>query len=84
MRVEFDASELRALVRQVVVQVLVELQWPTGRLAVSEAEAAVAVGVNRHVLRDLRLAGKVSFSRVGRKIVYRQSDLRQLLQTEGV
>lgn len=80
MRFELDASELEDLVRGVVTEVLGAVDWPQGRLALTETEAAAALGVNRHVLRDLRLAGKLAGQRVGRRIVYQRSHLVNLLQ----
>jgi hypothetical protein len=59
MEFHFDSEETRDLIRQVVVEVLAVIDWPVDRLALTEAEAAKACGVGRHVLRDLRLVGKI-------------------------
>jgi hypothetical protein len=75
MRLEFAKNEIEELVRQVVAEVLVGIDWPQGRIALNEQEAAKACGVNRHVLRDLRLSGKLKAKKVGRKIVYCRDDL---------
>lgn len=75
MNLKFDREELRPIVRELLNEVLVAMGWPVGRIALDEAEAAAACGVGRHVLRDLRLAGKFRGRRLGRKIVYLPSDL---------
>jgi len=51
------------------------VDWPNGRLALDEAEAARACGVGRHVLRDLRLAGKIKARKLGKKVIYTRTDL---------
>jgi hypothetical protein len=78
--ITFDGPELRPLIKTVVIEVLAELdhlkQAHDGRLAYSEAEAASMLGLNQHQLRDLRLDGKISHSRiVGGKIRYTLQDL---------
>jgi hypothetical protein len=80
MRLEFAKDEIEAVVRQVVAEVLATIDWPQGRLALDESEAATACGVARHVLRDLRLAGKLPGRRLGRKIVYLRDDLLNALR----
>lgn len=75
MHLELNAGEIESLVRNVVTEVLATIDWPQGRLALTEEEAAASLGVNRHVLRDLRLAGKLTARRLGRKIVYTRNDL---------
>jgi hypothetical protein len=79
MRLQFDQDELRDLVREVVAEVVTAIDWPAGRLALDEAEAAQACGVARHVLRDLRLRGKTKGRKLGRKIVYTRDDLLAVL-----
>jgi hypothetical protein len=54
-------DELHELVREIVSMTLAAIDWPVGRLALMELEAAEAWGVRRHVLRDLGLADSVSF-----------------------
>lgn len=84
MEVKFDRNDLRDLVREAVAQVLAELEARRpdldGRLAYSEAEAADLLGLKHHQLRDLRLAGKVEFSRVvGARIRYTTAQLLDYL-----
>lgn len=73
-------DELRPLVREVVEAVLTETdqlrQLLNGKLAVTEPEAAALLGLNAWQLRDLRLAGKITHSRiVGGRIRYTLDDL---------
>lgn len=70
MRFELDQAELSQLIRTVVRESLCELGWPAGRLALREHEAAAALGVARHVLRDMRLRGRIKGTRIGRTVVY--------------
>ena len=79
MRLQFDQDELRDLVREVVTEVVTAIDWPPGRLALDDAEAAQACGVARHVLRDLRLTGKIKGRKLGRKVVYTRDDLLAIL-----
>jgi hypothetical protein len=79
MRLQFENDELRDFITGVVHQVLVAIDWPQGRIALTEAEAAQACGVARHVLRDLRLAGRLKGRRLGRKVVYLREDLLRTL-----
>ena len=79
MQLSVDPEEVRSIVREIVNQVLSAIDWPNGRVALDEAEAAQACGVGRHVLRDLRLAGKIKGRKLGRKIVYTREDLLNAL-----
>lgn len=84
---QLDPDEFRPLVRLVVEEVMSELarqhQLVNGRMALSESEAAELLGLNAWQLRDLRLEGKVSCSRiVGRRIRYTLADLQQYLDTD--
>lgn len=79
MHLAVDDAELKSLVNEVVEQTLSALGWPTGRVALTEAEAAQACGVKRHVLRDARLRGELAGRRVGKGILYTPDDLRSFL-----
>ena len=61
--------------------------WPAGRVSLEEREAAEAVGVPYHVLRDARLRLRLPHSKVGRTVVYTAEQLRRGLdrmeQTHG-
>ena len=75
MRFEFDDGALSNLVREVVNATVAELGWPQDRVALTEQEAAAACGVGRHVLRDLRLAGRLEGTKLGRRVVYTRGQL---------
>jgi hypothetical protein len=45
MHFTLDTDEIRTLVRAVVSETLAELDWPKGRLALGEMEAAKACGL---------------------------------------
>ena len=73
--IQVDPADLRPMVETVVREIFGLLDWPPGRLALTEPEAAQAIGVPRHVLRDARLTGELLGRRVGRRVVYTRSDL---------
>jgi hypothetical protein len=81
MEIAFDRETLRGLVQEVVMEVVGLGDWPDGRLALDEAEAAAACGVARHVMRDLRLAGRIKARKLGRKIVYTRADVLAALSS---
>jgi len=93
MQLIVDAVELKALVRDVIRETLAELRASgetlgidrDGPIAISEAEAAHRLGLQRHQLRDQRLKGRVPFSRGPRgRILYRTSDLEAYLAARRV
>lgn len=76
----FSPEELAPLIRQIVAVVLNESEQIkrllNGKLALPEPEAAALIGLNTWQLRDLRLAGRISYSRiVGGRIRYTLEDL---------
>lgn len=81
----FDDSVLRPLIERVVGTVLDRLEAQREaigeRMAYSEAEAAALLGVQRHVLRDARLRGELSGSRVGKGIRYERDELLRFLRS---
>ncbi len=86
MQIRFDTDEIRETIRQVVAEVLATIDWPAGRLSLTESEAAAACGVGRHVLRDLRLAGTLRARKLGKKVVYTRTDLLaalEIVQSDG-
>lgn len=85
-----DIRELAPLIREVVRAVIDELQaerdasgGQSERIGLTEREAAQALGLPYHVLRDARLQGRLPIgpTRLGRKLVYSRESLRQLLNT---
>ncbi len=83
VEVKFDRQLLHELVKQVLSEAGELLDWPAGRIALPEDEAAQACGVGRHVLRDLRLSGVIKAHRLGRKVVYTRADLIAALHSSA-
>jgi hypothetical protein len=54
----------------------------SNRLAFNEAEAASLLGVKSHVVRDARLRGEISSTRVGGRIAYTRDDLLHYLENQ--
>ena len=82
--VTLSPDELRPLVRPIVKEVVRELddrrRAAQGKLAFTEAEAAEMLSLNSWQLRDLRLEGKITYTRVvGRRIRYTLKDLEDYL-----
>ncbi|WP_428303702.1 helix-turn-helix domain-containing protein [Lacipirellula sp.] len=53
---------------------------PNNRLAYSEPQAASALGVKSHVLRDARLRGEIKATKVGGRHAYMRDDLVNYLE----
>jgi hypothetical protein len=80
-----DRDELKPVVKEIVNLVFAELQQfrllVSGKLALTEPEAAGLLGLHAWQLRDLRLAGKIGHSRiVGNKVRYTVDDLLDYLR----
>lgn len=73
-----NRDSLRELVSEVIHR-LPSVNFPEGRIALTEDEAAKACGVAGHVLRDLRLTGQIKARKLGRRVVYTQADLLSAL-----
>lgn len=80
--IQVDPAELRDVLETVVREILELLDWPMGRIALTESEAAQSLGVPRHVLRDARLAGELCGRRVGKRVVYTREDLVEFLHRD--
>src|ERR1700733_3747753 len=80
LQLTFDRTLLRELIEEVLRETFSVLDWPAGRIALDEDEAAQACGVRKHVLRDLRLSGAIKAQKIGRKFVYTRSDLLAVLR----
>lgn len=83
---KLDASDIRDLlpvIAAVVADVLAELRTDEAtvgqQLAMTEPQAAAALGIAPHVLRDARLRLEISGSRVGKKILYERAELLRFL-----
>jgi hypothetical protein len=86
MRIERDHETLRPLVHMAVAEALGRMEEEraklSGRLAFTEPEAAVMLGVKAHVLRDCRRRGELQGAKVGSKIVYTRADLLGFLERQ--
>lgn len=83
-----DIADLAPVIREVVRATLAELQaadakFGTGRIGFTEAEAAAAMGLQRHCLSDARRRGEISARRVGKKYVYSRETLARYLAEGG-
>jgi hypothetical protein len=80
-----DIVELAPVIREVVQATIDELKSNSGllgatdRIALTEEEAAQAIGVQRFRLRDARLRGEVVGRKVGRIVCYERGELVRFL-----
>ena len=86
LKIEFDRDALRPLVHLAVAEALDRMEEErakfNSRLAFTEPEAAVLLGVRAHVLRDCRRRGELQGAKVGSRIVYTRADLLELLERQ--
>ena len=86
VRIQFDREDLRPLVQLAVAEAMDHLEEERaklhGRLAFTEPEAAVLLGVKPHVLRDCRRRGELQGAKVGSRIVYTRADLLEFLERQ--
>ena len=86
LQIQFDEDALRPLVHLAVAEALDRMEEErakfNGRLAFTEQEAAVLLGVKPHVLRDCRRRGELQGAKVGSKIVYTRADLLDFLDRQ--
>ena len=86
LQIQFDEDALRPLVHLAVAEALDRMEAErakfNGRLAFTEPEAAVLLGVKPHVLRDCRRRGELQGAKVGSKIVYTRADLLDFLDRQ--
>lgn len=81
-----NPDEIRPLVREIVEAVVEDAEHHrhllNGKLAMTESEAAALLGLNPWQLRDLRLSGQISYSRiVGKRVRYTLDDLLGYLRS---
>ena len=55
-----------------------------GKLALDEASAAAACGIQRHALRDARMRGELTGTRPDRRICYEICELRAWMEKNRV
>ncbi len=86
LKIQFDENDLRPVVRLAVAEALDRMEEEraklNGRLAFTEPEAAVLLGVKPHVLRDCRRRGELQGAKVGSRIVYTRADLLEFLERQ--
>ncbi len=80
LNVTIDPDSFEPIVQAIVTETLIQVRAEEARigdkLAFSEEEAARLIGIEPHVLRDARLRGDISASRIaGRRIRYLRQDL---------
>lgn len=84
VKLEFDRDALRPLVEMAVAEALEKIEDErakfNGRLAYTEPEAAVLLGVKPHVLRDCRRRGELQGAKVGSRVLYTRADLLDFLE----
>ena len=80
MQLVLDNEALKPLIRAIVAEVTTTI-GPTGanRLAYTEPEAAAALGIRPHQLRDARLRGEIRSTRLGGRIGYTTTALQAYL-----
>jgi hypothetical protein len=86
LQIQFDHDAIRPLIHLAIAEVIERMEADraklSGRLAFTEAEAAVLLGVKPHVLRDCRRRGELAGAKVGSKIVYTRADLLEFLERQ--
>lgn len=80
MNLSLDANDLRPIVVDVVRETLAAIRDSAavldgGRLAYTESEAAAALGCRPHVLRDARIRGEITPTKIGGRIGYERAEL---------
>ena len=89
LNISLDADALRPVIEAAVAETMARLTADSAnmgdKLAFDEQEAARLLDIEPHVLRDARLRGCISASRItGRRIRYAKSDLLEYLQRNRV
>jgi len=84
MRLELNPDDLRPLVQAVVAEVVAARTDADsklgGRLGFTEPEAAAALGIAPHCLRDCRLRREIHARKIGKRYVYSAAELRRFLE----
>ena len=89
LNISLDADALRPVIEAAVAETMARIAADSAnmgdKLAFDEQEAARLLGIEPHVLRDARLRGCISASRItGRRIRYARTDLLEYLQRNRV
>ncbi len=88
MRLDLDPTDLEPLVDAIATRLAERLStdatgFGEGRIGLTESEAAAAIGLARHQLRDSRYRGEITAKKVGRNYVYAVEELRRFLRNES-
>jgi hypothetical protein len=79
VQIVMNPADFQPIIEQAIAAALAQFGDPS-RLAFKEKEAAALIGQKSHVLRDARLRGEVSASKVGRGFVYTRAYLLAFLE----
>lgn len=84
MNITIPDNELRPLIEAIVVETVEKLRADGqlrvyGKLAVLEPEAAALLGCKSTVLRDCRLRGEITATKVGGRYAYEIAELERYL-----
>ena len=86
MHVSFNPADIQPLIEQVVTATVAQLHADASalgdRLAFTEPEAAALLSLRPHQLRDCRLRGELSGSKVGKRILYERDELLRFLRQQ--
>lgn len=80
MQLSLSHDDLKPLVRELIAELLDQFGADPSRIAYSEAEAAALLGLNSHQLRDARLKGQITGSKLGKSWHYSRADLIAFLE----
>ncbi len=83
MQINLDNANLEPLVTKIVANVLAQREANDekfgGRLALTEPEAAAALGIKVYALRDCRLRGEIRGIKAGKRVLYAVNELKEFL-----
>jgi hypothetical protein len=78
--VKLDLAELlKPLIEEIVRTTLEQVDADRGRIGFPEAEAAMLLGLQKHVLADCRRRGEISARKIGKQCVYSAATLRRFV-----
>ncbi|MSR59067.1 MAG: DNA-binding protein [Planctomycetaceae bacterium] len=80
MQITLDRDDLRAIVTEVLAEVMAQTSTTPHQQLLTEPEAAAVVRVQAHTLRDARRRGELQFHRVGRFVRYDRAQLDQWIK----
>ena len=81
---DLDSDDVRPLIERTVEETIRRIEADNakigGQLGYPEPEAAALLGLKPHVLRDCRLRGEISASKVGKRLIYTAEELKAFLR----